>query len=93
MANASTYPVIQESTRRDADMWVHDPCGTILMGVPVVHPIHDSPFPGSGSGQTSTEIVPYCPKCEAQPDINGEPISEDPRDAPVTEVLSRMSGR
>jgi len=49
----SQYAVLDESTEREGEggktEWVHN-CGEVLMGATVYHPIHDGPFPLSGSG-------------------------------------------
>lgn len=58
-----------------------DKCGTVLLGVRVHHPIHDGPFPLSGSGQVQIEVVPYCPTCQEKPSEYGNPIR--PEGAPV----------
>ena len=50
-------------------------CGSSIDGARIAHPIHDGPFPLSGSGRCDYETVPYCPKCEKQPDIRGSIIS------------------
>lgn len=42
-------------------------CGSDIMSATVAHPIHDGPFPLSGSGECHYEQVPYCPKCEKEP--------------------------
>ena len=49
-------------------------CGSEIMGAEVAHPIWDGPFPCSGSGRCHYEKVPYCPKCEKQPNFHGTPI-------------------
>ena len=49
-------------------------CGGEISGATVAHPIWDGPFPMSGSGKCHYETVPYCPKCEKQPDFHGNPI-------------------
>jgi len=50
-------------------------CGSEIMGATVAHPIHDGPFPLSGSGQCHYEEVPYCPKCEQKPNYHGSFIT------------------
>lgn len=75
----SKYPILNESTRSimfdGTAEWKHDKCGTVLMGAQVAHPIHDGPFPLSGSGQVRLETVPYCPTCEEKPSYHGRPIT------------------
>lgn len=50
-------------------------CGTEIIAAKVAHPIHDGPFPQSGSGKCFYEYVPCCPKCEGAPAYHGTPIS------------------
>jgi hypothetical protein len=90
MTNDLSYPVLAESTY-DAEEkeWTHS-CGTILLATAVVHPIHDSPIPLTGSGRTYTEIVPYCPKCQSQPSRQGVPLRQDPNDIEEAAILRRM---
>ena len=66
--------VVTESTGGEGKDWVHS-CGTEILGKEVAHPIWDGPFPLSGSGQCNYETVPYCPKCETEPNYHGAPIS------------------
>ena len=49
-------------------------CDGEIQGARIAHPIHDGPFPLFGSGRCHTETVPYCPKCEENPDSNGSII-------------------
>lgn len=49
-------------------------CGTTLLSVTVAHPIHDGPWPGSGSGRCEYESISYCPRCQQKPSSQGEPI-------------------
>ena len=55
--------------------WKCNDCGSDIMSATVAHPIHDGPFPLSGSGQCHYEDVPYCPKCEEKPNYNGSSIT------------------
>jgi uncharacterized protein with PIN domain len=50
-------------------------CNSEIKVVRVAHPIHDGPFPLSGSGRCHYEEVPYCPKCEEEPNFHGSPIT------------------
>ena len=50
-------------------------CGSTVMAGTVAHPIHDGPFPLSGSGKVHPEEAPYCPKCEKAPKYSGTPIT------------------
>jgi hypothetical protein len=49
-------------------------CGSDILAAKVAHPIHDGPFPLSGSGRCEYENVPYCPKCERKPSFHGSPV-------------------
>jgi hypothetical protein len=49
-------------------------CESSIMGAKIVHPVWDSPFPMSGFGECMYEEIPYCPKCEKEPDSRGAPI-------------------
>ena len=49
-------------------------CGSKIQGAKVIQPIWDGPFPCSGSGRVTSEIVPYCPKCEPKLSSRGSPI-------------------
>ncbi|HRY52252.1 MAG TPA: hypothetical protein P5089_00155 [Candidatus Portnoybacteria bacterium] len=50
-------------------------CGTEVLAAQILHPIHDGPFPLSGSGRVRTEMAPFCPKCETKPSSSGKIIS------------------
>ena len=52
-------------------------CDSTILSTTVAHPIHDGPFPLSGSGRCKYEAVPYCPKCEKKPDFHGAAIKQD----------------
>lgn len=56
------------------DDFVCRDCGSDIMGARVAHPIHDGPFPLSGSGRCEYETVPYCPECDDKPNFHGSPI-------------------
>jgi hypothetical protein len=49
-------------------------CDSEIISGRVAHPIWDGPFPMSGSGRCHYEEVPYCPKCEKEPNFSGRPI-------------------
>lgn len=49
-------------------------CNTTILAAKIVHAIQDGPFPRPGKGQVFYEDVPYCPKCELEPDFHGDPI-------------------
>ena len=50
-------------------------CNSEIMTVKVAHAIWDGPFPCSGSGSCAYENIPYCPKCEKEPNYHGSPIT------------------
>jgi hypothetical protein len=66
--------VLYKTTNRGQD-WVCAKCGGEISGTSVNHPVHDGPFPLSGSGHVKTEVVPYCPSCEDIPDSSGTIIT------------------
>lgn len=57
------------------DGWKCVKCATVILGAQVAHPIHDGPFPLSGSGECSYENAPYCPTCEEKPSFHGSIIT------------------
>ena len=46
-------------------------CGTELKGKVVYLTIRDGLFPLSGSGEVKNQTVPFCPKCEREPEGHG----------------------
>lgn len=82
------YAILEESTQQqERGTFTHDACGSVLRAARVLHPIHDGPFPMSGSGNVHVEEVPYCPKCETPPDSRGNPIKQDPSLARERDIL------
>ncbi len=73
-----SYPILEESSRQADGGWIHDKCGTELLGAHVHHPIHDGPFPLSGYGRVELEVVPYCPQCQEAPSPSGAVITRQP---------------
>jgi hypothetical protein len=49
-------------------------CGTVILGVKVAHPVWEFPEMMAGFGECRYEMVPFCPKCEKEPNFHGEPI-------------------
>ncbi len=49
-------------------------CNSEILGGTIAHPIHDGPFPLSGSGKCHYEKEPYCPSCETEPNCSGMSI-------------------
>ena len=47
-------------------------CGAEILATK--HPLWNSPFPTSGTGRC-VKGVPYCPKCEEKPRIDGSPVA------------------
>jgi hypothetical protein len=50
-------------------------CGSGIVTAEVLHPIHDSLVPLSGSGEVEQELVPFCPECEEKPSERGSIIT------------------
>lgn len=63
--------------RKDSDSYICGTCGSEIQGTKVAHPIHDGPFPLSGAGKCQYETVPYCPKCEEEPNFHGSIITRE----------------
>jgi hypothetical protein len=53
------------------------------MAARVYHPILDGPEHKSGRGKCDFEDVPYCPKCEVEPNSHGFPVDENNFPLPV----------
>ena len=68
-------------------------CGSDIHSKQVTHPVHDGPFPLSGSGEVHNETVPYCPKCEKEPSSSGLPIKESPADIREREIFAKMASQ
>lgn len=62
-------------TTDNGENWWCNECGSEIRCVEQTRPIHDGPFPLSGSGRVHIEQVPYCPKCETIPETRGVPIT------------------
>lgn len=77
-----TEEVTEKTTKQPDGTYVCKKCGERILVAIVAHPIHDGPFPLSGSGKCKYEDVPYCPKCETKPSFHGSPIRRqfDPKD-------------
>ncbi len=82
--------VLAESKGKEGKGFTHN-CGTPIQGKSVAHPIHDGPFPLSGFGQVHYETVPFCAKCETEPDFHGLPIDHDPVEKREMEILRRIA--
>lgn len=74
VAERQRAPDLARWTKYDGKYVCND-CGATIMAVHVAHPVHDGPFPGSGSGEVVTEEVGYCPNCEKKPSPYGAPIT------------------
>ena len=81
--------VLSESTGKEGVGFKHK-CGTEIQGARVAHPIHDGPFPLSGSGRCHYETVPFCPNCETEPGFHGAPIDRDTVEAREMEILKKI---
>ncbi len=62
--------------KANGDGYLCASCNSEIQEANVAHPIWDGPFPMSGSGNVHIEPVPYCPKCEQRPKLNGSPIQK-----------------
>ncbi|KKN02647.1 hypothetical protein LCGC14_1115570 [marine sediment metagenome] len=82
--------VLTESKGKEGVGFKHK-CGTEIKGAEVAHPIHDGPFALSGGGQVHYETVPFCPKCETEPNYHGAPIDHDPVERREIEILRRIA--
>ena len=51
-------------------------CGSEIEATTVAHTVRDGLFAFSGSGEVRNEQVPYCPKCDREPDFHGKAITE-----------------
>lgn len=69
----TTPEAILAESEQGVNDWKHS-CGAILLSAQVNHPVHDGPFPLSGSGEVQTQQVPYCPDCHAPPSPQGAPV-------------------
>jgi len=49
-------------------------CGFMITNTRIAHPVHDGPFPFSGTGRCFHEEVPFCPQCEKKPSSPGSLI-------------------
>lgn len=65
-------------------------CQRVMLSKRVAHPIHDGPFPLSGSGRVHYETVWYCGDCDREPPFHGAPLAEDPSDAFERDLLRRL---
>jgi|SRR3989344_6231996 len=72
------YKIIKEDVKGN-QIYECAECGSKIMGATIARPIWDGPFPGSGSGRCHYEKVPYCPKCEVEPNSSGIPIEVGPK--------------
>ncbi len=67
------YPILAESDVKD-DTFVHQKCGSVIMGKAVYHPVWYKGMTAAGGGEVRTETVPYCPACGPVPSSHGAPI-------------------
>jgi hypothetical protein len=66
------YPVLDESVRTPQDKYAHG-CGELIVGKTVRLLVIDPRFPPhTGSGEVLSLVVPYCPKCQTEPEDFGE---------------------
>lgn len=81
--------VLSESKGKEGIGFTHK-CGAQIQGAQVAHPIHDGPFPLSGSGRCHYETVPFCHKCETEPNFHGTPVDHDPVEVREMEILKKI---
>ena len=62
--------VVAEESKKISYGYLHT-CRTYLMGKEVYLTVRDGMFPLSGGGEVKTQIVPFCPKCEREPEGHG----------------------
>lgn len=86
----SLYPILEECTLHENGEYTHNACDTKIITVNVHHPVHDGPFPLSGSGEVDIELVPYCPTCEEKPSEHGVPVRRRQVDVDEAAILRRM---
>lgn len=87
------YLILDECTRHENGEYTHNVCGTKIMTVNVRHPVHDGPFPLSGSGEVDLELVPYCPNCQERPSEQGAPVPQRQVDVDEAAILRNMRGQ
>ena len=63
--------------RFEGEDFICTKCGSEILVAEISHPIHDGPFPLSGSGKVLNEKMPFCPKCEEIPSTNGKFITSE----------------
>jgi hypothetical protein len=61
-------------TKSPEGSWHCNDCGALIQAAQIAHPVHDGPFPLSGSGSCEYETVGYCPNCERKPGFHGAPV-------------------
>lgn len=60
--------------RSNGEGYVCAQCGSEILTGSVAHAIWRGFLPTSNTGKCHHEEVPYCPKCEKEPDFHGTPI-------------------
>lgn len=70
--NSAVYKMIMEGEKKYSCVCTQ--CGSEVLSAIVRHSIWDGPGPCAGHGNVESENVPYCPKCESEPDRIGCPI-------------------
>lgn len=74
----SDYPILDESTRTDDGHWIHKPCGELLDGKVVHHPIWVRGMGAcAGDGNVMQVVVPFCKTCGPEPSSHGAPVYAD----------------
>jgi hypothetical protein len=85
-----SYRVLAESVRDPDDGGYIHKCGTFVMGKTVHLSVRNPLLPLAGSGAVITEVVPYCPSCEVEPQAFGAILEAETPTAQEEKILRRM---
>jgi hypothetical protein len=66
LSTSNPWLVLGESTKANG-RYVHDRCGTEILGTTVPLSVHTDLLTPVGTGEVSRQTVPYCPSCERKP--------------------------
>lgn len=71
----TTHPILDECTKTEDGHYIHTKCGELLDAKTVLHPIWFRDFGHcTGSGDVSSEVIPFCGTCGPEPSSYGAPI-------------------
>jgi len=73
-AETGWWLVLTESKQDNETGEWHHKCGAVVQGKRVIHPVWDGPVPCSGGGEVRSQVVPFCPECEAAISNIGWPV-------------------